>query len=102
MDDAGAFAWTMEVGGVERVRRVKTRKSVDEIFEYTLKTTRLFLCDCVTNSFLLKSRISATDIDDRSKDGLRFRSARRHLRSRQSSRKAVHDNTSRKRQSSAS
>lgn len=24
MDDAGAFAWTMEVGGVERVRRVKT------------------------------------------------------------------------------
>ena len=28
MDDAGAFAWTMEVGGVERVRRVKTRKSL--------------------------------------------------------------------------
>ena len=24
MDDAGAFAWTMEVGAVERVRRVKT------------------------------------------------------------------------------
>ena len=36
MDDAGAFAWTMEVGAVERVceESIDSRKSLDEIFIY--------------------------------------------------------------------
>ena len=36
MDDAGAFAWAIEVGAVERVceESIDSRKSLDEIFIY--------------------------------------------------------------------